>query len=393
MNEVYIAAIARTPIGKFLGALSRLPATELGALAIAEAVRRAAIAPDQVQDVLMGCVLQAGLGQAPARQAAIRAGIPSSVPATTINMVCGSGLRAAMIAAGSIRAGENDAVLAGGMESMSNAPYLIPEARRGARLGPANLIDSIIQDGLWDVYGNFHMGETAELVCDRYGVTREESDAWALRSHQRAAAATKSGSFREEIVPIEVTLPKKEKTLVAADEGIREDSTLEALAKLPPVFRKDGRVTAGNASQISDAAAALLLVSDRFAAKHRTPRLARVLGWAMGGVEPRWVMMAPVDALRNLEARTGLRPQDMDLLELNEAFAAQTVALVRELKIDPDRVNVDGGAVALGHPIGCSGARVLVTLVRALRQRNLKRGMAALCLGGGNAVAIAVEVL
>lgn len=392
MPEAVIVSACRTPIGKFMGALADFTAPQLGALVIREAVRRAGIVPDQVEEVIMGCVLQAGVGQAPARQASLGAGIPPACPALTINKVCGSGLKAAMIAATQIRAGDSRILVAGGMESMTNAPYLLPAARRGVRLGHAQLIDSMIHDGLWDPYNNFHMGETAELVAQKYGITRQQMDEWALRSHQRALAAARNGKFRDELLPVEIKT-KKETTLLDRDEGPREDTSLEALAKLKPAFRPDGVVTPGNSSTINDGAAALVLMSDVRAKELGLRPLARVLGYATGGLEPKWVMMAPVEAVRNLRTRCGIDARQMDLVEINEAFAVQTVALIKELELDPERVNVNGGAVALGHPIGASGARILTTLIYALRDRGLRRGLATLCLGGGNAVAMAIEVL
>lgn len=394
MQDVFIVGAVRTPIGKFMGGLSDLTAPQLGAAAIREAVKRASVAPDQVEEVLMGNVLQAGVGQAPARQAALYAGLPPQVPAVTINKVCGSGLKAAMFGATSIRVGDADIVVAGGMESMSNAPYMIPAARRGVRLGHGELVDHLVADGLWDVYGNFHMGETAELVSEKYSVNRKEMDEFSVRSHQKAVAAMKSGAFNDELVPVEIKGRKGEVTLVDKDEGPREDSSVESLSRLKPAFRKDGGlVTAGNSSTINDGAAAVVLMSARKAKDTGARPLARILGYASGGLEPKWVMMAPMEAVKNLSARTGLKIQDMDLVEINEAFAVQTCALIKELKLDPAKVNVNGGAVALGHPIGCSGARVLVTLIHALRNRKLRRGVATLCLGGGNAVALAVEVV
>jgi acetyl-CoA C-acetyltransferase len=392
MEEVFVLAAVRTPIGKFMGGLSSLAAPQLGAIAIHEALRRAHLPPDRVQEVLMGNVLQAGVGQAPARQAMIYAGLPPQVPAVTINKVCGSGLKAAMIGSSAIRAGEAEVVVAGGMESMSNAPYLIPSARRGSRLGHAELVDHLVADGLWDPYGNMHMGETAELVAEKYGISRVEMDEFAVESHRKAVAAARSGAFHDEIVPVEIKGKKGDTTVVDRDEGPREDATPEALARLKPAFRaQGGTVTPGNASTINDGAAAVVLMSGGQVRTAGARPLARVLGYSSGGVEPRWVMMAPLEAVRNLESRCGLKAVEMDLIEINEAFAVQSCALIREMKLDPSRVNVHGGAVALGHPIGCSGARVLVTLIHALRRRGLKRGLATLCLGGGNAVAMAVE--
>jgi acetyl-CoA C-acetyltransferase len=341
-----------------------------------------------VQEVIMGCVLQAGLGQNPARQTAIHAGVPSRVPALTVNKVCGSGLKAVILAAQAIRCSDVDVAVAGGMESMSNAPYLLPDARRGTRLGNTKLIDHMIQDGLWDVFNNFHMGESCELACEKYGVSREDMDRFALESHGRAVRATKEGLFREEIVPVQIGGKTVDK-----DEQPREDTSFDALKGLKSSFRPTGLVSAGNSSGINDGASALVLASEDKVRKGGLKPMARIVGYASGGMEPKWVMMAPIDALSNLEKKWGIKIEDQDLVEINEAFAGSTVALIRELKLDPAKVNVNGGAVALGHPIGCSGARILTTLLWALRHRGLKRGVATLCLGGGNAVALAVELL
>jgi acetyl-CoA C-acetyltransferase len=391
MQDVFIVSAVRTPIGRFLGALADVTAPQLGAAAIRAAVQRAALPADQVDEVLMGCVLQAGVGQAPARQAAIFGGIPTSVPAATINMVCGSGLRSVMFAAAHIRAGDYDVAVAGGMESMSNAPYLIPAARRGARLGHARLVDHMVHDGLWDVYNDIHMGDTCELVADKYGISREAMDAFAARSHARAAAAIQTGAFREEIAPVEIRDRKGTTTVVDTDEGPRADSTSAKLAGLKPAFKKDGVVTAGNSSTINDGASALVLASARRVKELGLKPLARIGAYAAGGVDPKWVMMAPVDAVATMKKKHGVNAREMDRVEINEAFAAQTCALIRELELDEERVNPDGGAVALGHPIGCSGARILTTLVHGLRRNRQTKGMATLCLGGGNAVALSVE--
>jgi acetyl-CoA C-acetyltransferase len=393
MDTPVILSAVRTPIGKFQGGLSSFSAVELGAKVVSEAVKRAGIEPQQVGEIIMGNVVQAGLGQNPARQAGLKGGLAPSVAAMTINKVCGSGLKAVGLAANAVQLGENDFVVAGGMESMSNCPYLLTQARTGYRLGHAQMIDSMIWDGLWEAYENYHMGNTAELVAEKYKITREEQDRFALESHQKAVRATKSCFFESQMVPVEVPQKKGEPLRVTKDESPREDTTLEALAKLKPAFKKEGgTVTAGNAPGTNDGAAALVITSERMAAKlGRTP-MARIVAQAVSGVEPKWVMMAPVTAVEKLLAKTGWdRDRDVDLYELNEAFAVQALGVMRELKLDAEKVNVNGGAVALGHPIGASGARILVTLLYELHRRNLKRGVAALCLGGGNAVALAVE--
>jgi acetyl-CoA C-acetyltransferase len=393
MEKPVILSAVRTPIGKFLGGLSPLSAPELGAKVVAESVRRAGIEPGQVDEVIMGNVVQAGLGQNPARQAALKGGLDPRVAAMTINKVCGSGLKAVGLAAQAVMLGESEIVVAGGMESMSNAPYLMKGARTGFRLGNAELLDAMIVDGLWDVYENFHMGQTAELVAEKYGISRQEQDQFALESHQKAVRATKSCYVSEQIVPIELPQRKGPPVIIRTDESPREDTSLEALARLKPAFKKEGgTVTAGNAPGTNDGAATVVVTSDRNAARMGKVPMARIVAQAVSGVEPKWVMMAPVDAVEKLLAKTGWdRDKDVDLYELNEAFAVAAIAVTRVLKLDPEKVNVNGGAVALGHPIGASGARVLVTLLYELRRRNLKRGIAALCLGGGNAVALAVE--
>lgn len=390
-EEVLLAGACRTPIGKFFGSLASFSAPKLGALVVRESVSRAAIPPDRVDEVIMGNVLPAGLGQNPARQAAIHGGIPNRIGALTINKVCGSGLKAVMLAAQAIRAGDAEVVVAGGMESMSNAPYLLPDARAGSRLGHGRLVDSMIHDGLWDCYNDFHMGNTAELVVKKYGVAREAQDEFAIGSHRKAVAAQQAGKFAAEILPVDVPGPKGQSARFAADEGPRADTSLERLAKMKPAFDPAGSVTAGNASTINDGASALVVLSARRAAAEKVKPLARVVGYATGGLAPEWVMMAPMEAVRNLCAKIGRKPQDFDLVEINEAFSAASVALIREIGLDPARVNVNGGAVALGHPIGASGARLLTTLLYAMRDRGAKTGLAALCLGGGNAVAMAVE--
>jgi acetyl-CoA C-acetyltransferase len=392
-KEVFIVSGARTPIGRFMGGLSSLTATQLGAIAIKEAINRAKITPDKIQEVIMGNVLQAGVGQNPARQSAIYAGIPVEVPAYTVNKVCGSGLKAVMLAAQAIRAGDGDCIVAGGMESMSNAPYLMPDARRGARLGHAKLVDAMVFDGLTDIYSNMHMGYTCELVVERFGITRAQMDEFSLMSHKRAASATKEGRFKQEIVPVETVDAKKKPITISLDEGFREDTSIEKLAQLKPAFKEKGSVTAGNSSQISDGAAAVIVASDEFVKRENLTPFARIVGYATGGVEPKWVLVATKEALVNLDKVCGYNVHNVDLIEINEAFAGSTCALIKEMNINTDKLNINGGAVALGHPIGASGARVLVTLMYALRQKNLKKGIAALCLGGGNSVAMAIEMV
>ncbi len=391
MTHAVIVSACRTPIGRFNGGLSKFRSPELGAIAIKEAMRRADLDPADVQEVIMGTVLQAGLGQNPARQAALGAGVPDTVGAFTVNKVCGSGLKSVMLAAQAIRAGDADIIVAGGQESMTNAPYLIPQARRGLRLGHGKLIDSMVHDGLWEIYNDYHMGETGELIAERCDVSREQMDALAAESHHRAQAATESGAFRDEIVPVEVKGRKGDVTVVSQDEGIRTDVTAEDLGKLRAAFRKDGTVTAGNASQISDGASALVVMSEKAAADRGLEPLATITGYATGGTEPKWVMYAPVVAMENLQQRTGTATDSYDLVELNEAFASAACAVSKEAGLAADRTNVNGGAVALGHPIGASGARILTTLLYAMKAREVPTGMASLCLGGGNAVALAVQ--
>jgi len=392
METPVIISAVRTPIGKFQGGLAGLSAPELGAKVVAESIRRAGLDPKQIEEVIMGNVVQAGLGQNPARQAALRGGCDPRVAAMTINKVCGSGLKAVALAAQAIETGNSDILVAGGMESMSNCPYLLPQARTGYRIGDGKLVDSMITDGLWDAYENFHMGMTGELVAEKYGITREEQDHFAVESHQKAVRARKSCFLESQILPIEVPQKKGDPVVIKYDESPREDTSLEALSKLKPAFKKDGTVTAGNAPGTNDGAAALVVTSERIAEKLGKPPLARIVAQAVSGVEPKWVMMAPVDAVNKLLEKTGWdREKDVDLFELNEAFAVAAIAVTRQLKLNPEKVNVNGGAVAIGHPIGASGARILVTLLYELARRNLKRGVAALCLGGGNAVALAVE--
>jgi acetyl-CoA C-acetyltransferase len=392
IEQPVILSAVRTPIGRFLGGLAPLAATELGAKVVAESVRRAAIDPQQVDEAILGNVVQAGLGQNPARQAALGGGLHPRVAAMTINKVCGSGLKAVGLAAQAVALGESEIVVAGGMESMSNCPYLLKGARAGYRLGNQEILDSMIVDGLWDVYENFHMGMTAELVAEKYKISRQEQDQYSLDSHRKAVRATKSCFVSDQILPIEIPQKKGAPIVIKFDESPREDTSLEALAKLRPAFKKDGTVTAGNAPGTNDGAAALVVTSERAAAKLGKQPIARIVAQAVSGVEPKWVMMAPVEAVEKLLAKTGWdRDRDVDLYELNEAFAVAAIAVTRELRLNPEKVNVNGGAVALGHPIGASGARILVTLLYELQRRNLKRGIAALCLGGGNAVALAVE--
>jgi acetyl-CoA C-acetyltransferase len=391
MRDPVILSAVRLPTGKFMGTLKGFRAPELGAIVVREAVRRAGVDPERVDEVILGNVLSAGLGQAPARQAALEAGLPPKVGALTINKVCGSGLKAVMLAAQAVATGDADVVVAGGMESMSNAPYLLPKAREGLRLGHGELVDSMVHDGLWEAYEDYHMGCCGETVAETYGVTRAEQDAYALASHRKAIAAIQAGKFKDEIVPVPIPQKKGEPTMFAVDESPREDTSLEALSRLKPAFREGGTVTAGNAPGVNDGAAALVVASaDAARAMGRTP-MARIVAQAFSGLEPRMVMMTPVPAIRRIWEKTGWSAADVDLFELNEAFAVQSVAITRELGLDPARVNVNGGAVALGHPIGASGARVLTTLLYAMKDRGARRGVAALCLGGGNGVALAVE--
>ncbi len=390
-TDAVILSAVRTPTGKFLGALKSLTAPQLGAIAIREAVARAGLEPAQIDECILGNVVSAGIGQAPARQAALGAGLPDAVGALTINKVCGSGLKAVMLAAQAVRLGDARLVVAGGMESMSNAPYALPRLREGLRMGNAELVDLMIHDGLWCAIEHCHMGLTGEVVADEYHVTREEQDGWAAESHRRAAAATDAGWFNDEIVPVTLPQRKGEPIVVGSDEPIRPDTTVAALSKLKPAFKPDGTVTAGNAPGVNDGAAALVVATSATASElGRTP-LARIVAYATSGLPPKYVMMTPVEAVRKVLAKTGWSAGDVDLVELNEAFSAQAVAVTRELKLDASRVNVQGGAVALGHPIGASGARVLTTLLYALGRTGGKRGIATLCLGGGNGVAMAVE--
>ena len=392
-NDIVIISACRTPVGRFQGSLSDLSAPQLGAVVVREAVRRAQIDPTQVDECIMGNVVSAGLGQNPARQAAIFGGLPPEVGAMTINKVCGSGLKAVALAAQAIQTENSSVVVAGGMESMTNTPYLLPQARKGYRLGNAQIVDSMVHDGLWDIYNDYHMGITGENVAGKYGITREEQDEFALNSHRKAVAAIKECRFKSQIVPVE--LPAKKKgaapVLFEKDESPREDTTIEILRALKPAFKKDGTVTAGNAPGVNDGAAATVVTSGARAKELGAAPLVRIVAQATSGIDPQWVMMAPVAAVRKIWQKTGWKNEDVDLYELNEAFSVQALGVMRELGLDPDKVNVNGGAVAIGHPIGASGARVLVTLIYEMIRRDVHRGIAALCLGGGNAVAMAVE--
>jgi acetyl-CoA C-acetyltransferase len=390
MAEAFLLSAARTPIGKFLGGLADVPAPQLGAFALAEALKRARAAPAQVDEVIFGNVLQAGLGQAPARQAALKAGLPDTIAAFTVNKVCGSGLKAVMLAAQAVRAGDADLVAAGGFESMSRAPYLLFGARAGWKFGDEKVVDEMLHDGLWCAFEDWHMGEAAEHIAGRCGVTRADQDRFSAQSQQRAAAAWDRGDFDAEVVPVTVGSGPKART-VARDEALRPETTAEGLSKLRSAFHEGGTVTAGNASTLSDGAAAVLVGSARAAERLGVRPLARVVAYATSGVAPKEIFLAPVPAVRQVLQKAGLRLADVDLFELNEAFAAQMLACGKELGLDEARVNVHGGAIALGHPIGASGARVLVTLLYAMERRGAKRGLAALCLGGGNAVAMLVE--
>jgi acetyl-CoA C-acetyltransferase len=391
MREAVILSAVRTPTGKFMGTLKGFTAPQLGALVVREAVARAGVDPGAVDEVILGNVLSAGLGQAPARQAAIHAGLPPRVAALTINKVCGSGLKAVMLAAQAIATGEAEVVVAGGMESMSNAPYLLPKAREGMRLGHSELVDSMIHDGLWDAYDDQHMGCCGEIVAEKYGVSRQQQDEYALLSHRKALAAIKAGKFKDEILPVPIPQKKGDPVPFAVDETPREDTSLEALGKLRAAFKEGGTVTAGNAPGVNDGAAALVVTSVEAAERLGRRPMARIVAQATSGLEPSMVMMTPVEATRKVWKKTGWSPETVDLVEINEAFAVQIVAVCRELGLDPGKVNVNGGAVALGHPIGASGARILTTLLYALRDRGKRRGLATLCLGGGNGVALAVE--
>ncbi len=390
-REAVIISAVRTPVGKFLGSLKSFKATDLGALVVRESVKRSGAQPEEVDEVIMGCVIQAGLGQNPARQAALRGGLPPTVSAVTVNKVCGSGLKSVMMAAQGIQLGDTEIVVAGGMESMSNAPYLIPKAREGYRLGHGELVDAMINDGLWCAFDDQHMGCTGEVVASRFNVCRSEQDAYAMRSHQKAASAIKAGKFKEEIVPVEIPQRKGPPLIFDTDETVREDTSPEALAKLKPAFKEGGTVTAGNAPGVNDGASAVVVTSVERARSLGVEPMARIVAQATSGTEPELVMMAPVEAIRRVLKKAGWTFSEVDLIELNEAFAVQVVAIIRELNLDPDRVNVNGGAVALGHAIGQSGSRLLTTMLYEMKRRNAHRGVVALCLGGGNAVAMAIE--
>jgi acetyl-CoA C-acetyltransferase len=391
MRESLIVSAVRTPTGRFLGALKGFTAPQLGALAVAEAVRRAGLDPAIVDECIMGNVVSAGLGQNPARQAALKGGLADHVAALTINKVCGSGLKAVMLAAQGVATGDIDIAVAGGMESMSNCPYLLPRVREGIRLGNGEVVDSMINDGLWCAFEQCHMGNSGEVVAEQYNVSRQAQDDYAARSHQKAAKATEAGLFKEEILSISIPQKSGPPIVIGSDEPIRPDTTAELLSKLKPAFKKDGSVTAGNAPGVNDGASALVVVAAERAKALGLLPLARIVGQATSGLPPKLVLMTPVEAVRRLLKKVGWSSADVDLFELNEAFAVQAVAVLHELGIDPAKVNVNGGAVALGHAIGSSGGRILTTLLYALKQRNLKRGVATLCLGGGNGVALAVE--
>jgi acetyl-CoA C-acetyltransferase len=390
MPDAFVLSAARTPIGKYLGGLADVPAPQLGAVAVAEALRRAKVPVERIDEVIMGNVLQAGLGQNPARQSALKAGLPDTIAAYTVNKVCGSGLKSVMCAAQAIRAGDSDLIVAGGMESMSRAPFLLFNARAGWKYGDQKAVDAMIHDGLWCAFEDWHMGLAAEHIATKCNVTRPDQDRFSAQSHQRAAAAWERGAFNAEVVPVTVGGGAKAKT-VSRDEGMRPDTTAEVLAKLKPSFNEKGTVTAGNASMLSDGAAAVVVGSARAAEKLGVKPLAKIVAYATSGVAPKDIFIAPVLAVRMVLEKAGLALKDIDLFELNEAFAAQMLACGKELQIDESKVNVNGGAIALGHPIGASGTRVLVTLLSALEQRGAKRGVASLCLGGGNAVAMVVE--
>ncbi len=391
MRQPVILSAARTPVGKFGGGLKDISATRLGAVAVREAVKRAGVEPSTVEECIMGNVLSAGLGQNPARQAGLYGGLLPEVSALTINKVCGSGLKAVMLASDSILAGKGHVLVAGGMESMTNAPYLLDKARFGYKLFDSKLVDAMVRDGLWDVFNDFHMGNTGEIVAERHGVTRQAADEFSLWSHQKAVNAIKTGAFKDEIVPVEVK-SKKGTMEVAIDEGPREDTTIEVLGKLKPVFRDNGILTAGNSSSINDGAAAMVVVDPEFAESASAKPLARIVDYTSAGMKPELIMEAPIPAVQRLLERNNLKISDIDLFEHNEAFSSASIAVMKTLGVPEDIFNVNGGAIAIGHPIGCSGARVLTTLIYALRKRGGTRGVATLCLGGGNAVAMLIEV-
>ncbi len=391
MRDVVIVAAVRTPVGRFQGGLSELKTTQLGAAVVREVVRRAGVAPESVDECLMGCVLPAGLGQNPARQAALGGGLAETVAAVTINMVCGSGLKAVGLGAQAIQAGDAEIVVAGGMESMSNAPYLLPQGRKGFRMGDAKAVDSMVHDGLWCACDDQHMGMTGELVAEKHSFTREQQDAFAVESHRRAVQAWREGRFDAEVMKIEVPGKKGATTVVDRDEGVREDASAESMAALRPAFKKDGTVTAGNTSSINDAAAAVLLMSADKARELGLKPMVTIKAQAQSGVAPKWVMLAPVKGVQKVLEKAGWTKEEVDLYELNEAFAVQALGVTKEIGLELGKVNVNGGAVAIGHPIGASGARVLVTLIHEMIRQDAHKGVAALCLGGGNSVALAVE--
>ena len=391
-KEAVIISAARTPTGKFQGVLKGFTAPELGAIAIKEAVRRAGVEPAKIDEVIMGCVVQAGIGQAPARQAAMKAGLPPEVSALTVNMVCGSGLRAVALASQSIKLGDADFVVAGGMESMSNIPFAMPGARDGYRMGNQQVVDLMIHDGLWCPFENWHMGNTGEVVAEKHQITRETQDQFAYDSHRKAHEANQKGYFKDEIIPIEIPQKKGDPIVLEHDEGVRPDTTVEALRKLKPAFKKDGgTVTAGNAPGVNDGASALVVTSSEKASELGVEPLGRVVAYAVSGIEPKYIMLAPVEGVRRVVAKAGWTLEDVELFELNEAFSVQALGVMKELGINPDLVNVNGGAVAIGHAIGNSGGRVLTTLLYEMKRRGARRGVAGLCLGGGNSVAMAVE--
>lgn len=392
IKEAVIISAKRTPTGKFQGLLKNYTAPDLGAIAIKSAIESAGLSNDEIDEVIMGCVVQAGIGQAPARQAALKAGLPPKVSALTVNMVCGSGLRAVALASQAIALGDADYVVAGGMESMSNIPYAMPGARDGYRMGNQTAVDLMVHDGLWCPFENWHMGNTGEIVAEKYQIGREKQDEFASESHRKAAAAQAAGLFAEEIVPIEIPQKKGDPIIVDYDEPVRPDTTVESLAKLRPAFKKDGgTVTAGNAPGVNDGASALVITSAEKAEQLGIEPMARIVASATSGIEPKLIMMAPVQGVLNVLKKAGWQMSDVDLFELNEAFSVQALGVMKELGLDPEKVNVNGGAVALGHAIGNSGGRILTTLLHEMKRRNVKRGIAALCLGGGNSVAMAVE--
>ncbi|HXC95601.1 MAG TPA: acetyl-CoA C-acetyltransferase [Edaphobacter sp.] len=391
MKDVVIVSAVRTPVGKFQGAFADLTAVQLGAVVVREAVKRAGIDSSTVDECLMGCVLPGGLGQNPARQAALLGGLADTVSAMTINMVCGSGLKAVALAAQAVMAGDAEIVVAGGMESMTNAPYLLPQGRKGFRMGDSVVVDSMVKDGLWCACEDYHMGITGENVAEKHLITRQEQDAYALASHKKASEAWKEGRFDAEVVPVSVTGKKGAVTVVARDESVRDDASMEALTALKPAFKKDGTVTAGNAPGVNDAAAAVVLMSAERAKELGLQTLVTIKAQATSGVAPKWVMLAPVTGVQKVLKRAGWKQDEVDLFELNEAFSVQALGVMKELGLDAWKVNVNGGAVAIGHPIGASGARVLVTLIYEMMRRDVHKGVAALCLGGGNSVALAVE--